>query len=115
MDVLAGRGVDVAFVEVNTLMKDQAEIDLLGCGIGGAEIDLLREQWPLSSQGQSRSLRIAPQSMRHSEVSGIVEVGASAGDFTGQRFLFCQLSQQRLNTWRLIEIGTTRTERTHIC
>jgi hypothetical protein len=47
--------------------------------------------------------------MRNSEVSGLVEAGVSAEDFTGQGFLFRKFSQQRLNTWRLIEIGTTRT------
>jgi hypothetical protein len=94
---------------VNTLRKAQAVIDLLKCGIEGAEIDLPREQWPPSSKGQSRNFRIAPQSMRNSEVSGLVEAGVSAEDFTGQGFLFRKFSQQRLNTWRLIEIGTTRT------
>ena len=50
VDVLAGQGVNVAFVDVDTLMKDKAEIDLLKCDIEGAELafienyrDLLRK------------------------------------------------------------------------
>jgi len=50
IDVPAGGGVNVAFVDVNTLMKDKAEIDLLKCDIEGAELiflenygDLLRK------------------------------------------------------------------------
>lgn len=50
VDVPAGGGVNVAFVDVDTLMKDKAEIDLLKCDIEGAELmfienygDLLRK------------------------------------------------------------------------
>lgn len=50
VDVLAGQGVNVAFVDVDTLMSDKAEIDLLKCDIEGAELtfienyrDLLRK------------------------------------------------------------------------
>jgi FkbM family methyltransferase len=50
VNVPAGGGVNVAFVDVNALMKDKAEIDLLKCDIEGAELifienygDLLRK------------------------------------------------------------------------
>jgi FkbM family methyltransferase len=50
VDVPAGGGVNVAFVDVNTLMQDKVEIDLLKCDIEGAELlfiqnygDLLRK------------------------------------------------------------------------
>jgi len=41
IDVPAGGGVNVAFVDLNTLMKDKVEIDLLKCDIEGAELIFL--------------------------------------------------------------------------
>ena len=38
VDVPAGRGVNVAFVDVDSLMKDKTEIDLLKCDIEGSEL-----------------------------------------------------------------------------
>jgi FkbM family methyltransferase len=41
VDVPAGGGVEVAFVDLNALMKDKVEIDLLKCDIEGAELMFL--------------------------------------------------------------------------
>jgi FkbM family methyltransferase len=36
--ITAGRGINVAFVDVNSLMKDKTEVDLLKCDIEGSEL-----------------------------------------------------------------------------
>jgi FkbM family methyltransferase len=50
IDVPSGGGVNVAFVDLNTLMKDKVEIDLLKCDIEGAELLFLENYGDLLSK-----------------------------------------------------------------